>query len=343
MVGGLVEQQQIRSLKQQLAQCHTTALATGAHAHRRIRIRALQSVHGLLELGVEIPTVGRVDIVLQLAHFFHQRVEIGVRIGHFLANLVETRHLFGDRAECHLDVLADGLGVIQRRFLLQNADGETRGQVGFAVGNGVEAGHNLQQRGLTHAVRADDADLRARQEAQGHIVKNHSVAVSLAGLDHLVNKLSQCCVPSLRNVGIPAFCVCRSMENRTCSPCCGALPARLVVDESQVCCELIEAKCFRTVSIRKVPSPIIPYPVYTAVVGRLCGNGSVPPYVVGGDGGLLRRSPSLGVSVCLCVRDGTELRCRRREGSPGVVPVGAVAVILRGEIGFSRTGYVSTV
>lgn len=107
--------------------------------------------------------------------------------------------------------------------------------------------------------------------------------------------------------------------------------------------QLIEAKCFRTVSIRKVPSPIIPYPVYTAVVGRLCGNGSVPPYVVGGDGGLLRRSPSLGVSVCLCVRGGTELRCRRREGSPGVVPVGAVAVILRGEIGFSRTGYVSTV
>ncbi len=279
MVGGLVEQQQIRSLKQQLAQCHTTALATGAHAHRRIRIRALQRIHGLLELGVEIPTVGGVDVVLQLAHFLHQSVEIGVRIGHLLANLVETRHLFGDRAERHLDVLADGLGVVQRRFLLQNADGETRGQVGFAVGNGVEAGHDLQQRGLTHAVRADDADLRAWQEAQGHVVKNHAVAVSLAGLDHLVNKLSQCCVPSLRNVGIPAFCVCRSTENRTCSPCCGALPARLVADESQVCCELIEAKCFRTVSIRKVPSPIIPYPVYTE--WRL---------LVGGMGAIRRRA-----------------------------------------------------
>ena len=244
MVGGLVKQQQIRSLKQQLAQCHTTALAAGADGHRSVRIRALQSVHGLLELGVEIPTVGRVDIVLQLAHFFHQRVEIGVRIGHLLANLVETRHLFCDRAERHLDVLADGFGVVQRRLLLQNADGETRGQVGFAVGNGVEAGHDLQQRGLTHAVRADDADLRARQEAQGHVVKNHAVAVSLAGLDHLVNKLSQCCVPSLRNVGIPAFCVCRSTENRTCSPCCGALPARLVADESQVCCNSSKPSVF---------------------------------------------------------------------------------------------------
>ena len=30
--------------------------------------------------------------------------------------------------------------------------------------------------------------------------------------------------------------------------------------------QLIEAKCFRTVSIRKVPSPIIPYPVYTVGV-----------------------------------------------------------------------------
>nr|CDX10535.1 hypothetical protein [uncultured bacterium] len=57
------------------------------------------------------------------------------------------------------------------------------------------------------------------------------------------------------------------------------MPARLVADESQVCCELIEAKCFRTVSIRKVPSPIIPYPVYTE--WRL---------LVGGMGAIRRRA-----------------------------------------------------
>ena len=71
VVGGLVEQQQVWSLEQQLAQSHTAALATGAHVHWGIRVRALQSVHRLLELGVEIPTVGGVDFGLQLAHLFH--------------------------------------------------------------------------------------------------------------------------------------------------------------------------------------------------------------------------------------------------------------------------------
>ena len=71
VVGGLVEQQQVWSLEQQLAQSHTAALATGAHVHWGIWVRALQSVHRLLELGVEIPTVGGVDFGLQLAHLFH--------------------------------------------------------------------------------------------------------------------------------------------------------------------------------------------------------------------------------------------------------------------------------
>ena len=112
MVGRLVEQQQIRSLKQQLAQCHTTAFTTGAYRYRSIRIRALQSIHSLLKLRIKIPTIRSVDIVLQLAHLIHQSVEIGIRIGHFLANLVETSHLFGNLAERHLDVLANGLGVV---------------------------------------------------------------------------------------------------------------------------------------------------------------------------------------------------------------------------------------
>ena len=153
MVGRLVKQQQIRSFQQQLAQCHTTAFTTGAYRYRSIRIRALQSIHSLLKLRIKIPTVCSVDIVLQLAHLIHQSIEIGIRIGHLFANLIETSHLFSDLAERHLDVLANSLGVIQRWFLLQN------------------------------------------------------VAVSLAGLDHLVNEFSQCCVPSLRNVGIPACCM----------------------------------------------------------------------------------------------------------------------------------------
>ena len=206
MVGGLVEQQQIRCFEQQLAQCHTAAFATGAHVDRGVRVGTLQSVHGLIELGVEIPTVRRVDLGLQLAHLFHQSVEVGIRIGHLLADLVEARDLVGDRTEGHLDVLAHGLGVVQRRLLLQNAHGKARGEGCLAVGDGVESGHDLQQRGLTHAVGADDADLRARQEAQGHVIEDHAVAIGLASLDHLVNKLSHIIPNYLGNVDFPTFC-----------------------------------------------------------------------------------------------------------------------------------------
>ena len=168
MGGGLVAQQRVRGLEQQLAQGHTAALATGAHVDRGIRVRALQGVHRLLKLGVEVPAVGGVDLGLQLAHLFHQGVEVGVRIGHLLTDFIESGDLLGNRAERHLDVLAHGLGVVQRRLLRQDADRETRVQAGLAVAHGLQAGHDLEQGGLTHAVRAHDADLCAGQEAQGH-------------------------------------------------------------------------------------------------------------------------------------------------------------------------------
>ena len=133
MVGGLVEQQQVGGFKQQTAQGNTTALATGAHADRGVGVGALQRVHRLLKLGVEIPAVGGVDFGLQLAHFLHEGVVIGVGIRHFLADLVEALNLLGNRTECHLDVLADGLVFVERRILLEDADRVARGEGRFAV------------------------------------------------------------------------------------------------------------------------------------------------------------------------------------------------------------------
>ena len=133
MVGGFVEQQQVGGFKQQTAQGDTTALATGAHADRGVGVGALQRVHRLLKLGVEIPAVGGVDFGLQLAHFLHEGVVIGVGIRHFLADLVEALNLLGNRTERHLDVLADGLVFVERRILLEDADRVARGEGRFAV------------------------------------------------------------------------------------------------------------------------------------------------------------------------------------------------------------------
>ena len=72
VVRGLVEQQQVGSLEQQLAQGHTAALAAGKHVDRHVGIGQLQGVHGLAELGIDIPAVGGVDLVLELSHLGHE-------------------------------------------------------------------------------------------------------------------------------------------------------------------------------------------------------------------------------------------------------------------------------
>ena len=107
VVGGLVEQQQVGLLQQQLAQRDPAALTTGELGDVGVRRRAAQRVHRLLELGVDVPRVGVVELLLELAHLVHQLV--GVVGRHQLGDLVEPGQLglgLGDRL---LDVAEDGL------------------------------------------------------------------------------------------------------------------------------------------------------------------------------------------------------------------------------------------
>ncbi len=53
------------------------------------------------KLAVEIPAVGRVDLVLELAHLGHESVEVGIGLGHLLADLVEAVDLGEQVAEGH--------------------------------------------------------------------------------------------------------------------------------------------------------------------------------------------------------------------------------------------------
>ncbi len=68
VVGGLVEEQQVGLLEQELAQRHPALLPTGQHRDVRVTGRAAQRVHRLVELGVEVPRVAVVDVLLELAH-----------------------------------------------------------------------------------------------------------------------------------------------------------------------------------------------------------------------------------------------------------------------------------
>jgi hypothetical protein len=78
VVGRLVEQQQVGRLEQQLAQRHAAALATGQHADVGVRRRQAQRVHRLLDLAVELPGVGRLDLVEQRRLLLEDLLEVGV-------------------------------------------------------------------------------------------------------------------------------------------------------------------------------------------------------------------------------------------------------------------------
>ena len=189
VVRGLIEQQQIGGLEQQLAQGYATALAARKHVDRHIGIGQLQGVHGLAELGIDIPAIGGVNLVLELAHLGHEGVHVTVRVAHLLADLIEAIDLGDHIAKCHAHVLDNGLVVVERRLLLQDAHGIAGGKSSVAVGDLLDAGHNLEQGRLAHAVGAHDADLGAGIEAQGHVVKDHLVAMGLTSLIHLVDEL----------------------------------------------------------------------------------------------------------------------------------------------------------
>ena len=189
MVRGLVEQQQVGRLNEELAQRHATALTAGENGHGLIRRRAAQRVHRLVELRVDIPGVGGVDLGLQLAHFLHESVEVRVGIRHLFGDLVETGELAEDVGGAQADILDDGLRLVKDGFLHEDSDRVAGGQASLAVAGLIQAGHDLQDRGLTGTVRADHTDLGAREEAHGDIVEDDLVTDGLASLDHLINKL----------------------------------------------------------------------------------------------------------------------------------------------------------
>ena len=221
VVGRLVEQQQVGLLQQQLAQRDPAPLAAGEHVDHGVRRRAAQRVHRLLELGVDVPGVAVVELGLHVAHLRHQRVEVGVRLGHGHAQLVHPGLQPLDVGDGLLDVLQHRLALGQRRLLQQDADARVLGQHGVAVVGLVQAGHQLEQRGLAGAVGADDADLGAREERQGDVVEHDLVAQRLADVVHGVDELRHgtFSTSSLRDrCAVSGRCELATSADRVCQP-----------------------------------------------------------------------------------------------------------------------------
>ena len=196
VVGGLVEEQQVGLLEQQLAQRDAAALTTGEVVDQHVGRRAAQRVHGLVEAAVEVPRVGVVELGLEVAGLLHERVLVGVGLAHLHVGLLEALHLALDLADGLLDVLQDGLALAQRRLLLEHPDGRVGVEDRVAVVGVVELRHDLEQRGLARAVGSDDADLGAVEEREGDVVEDDLVTVGLAHIAQCEDVLSHAGEPT---------------------------------------------------------------------------------------------------------------------------------------------------
>ena len=186
VVGRLVEQQDRRLLDQQAGQ-RDTALFTAREAfHRPVTRRATQRLHGDLELVVERPAVDRVDLVLKVGHLGAQRIEIGVFLAHFHADLIEPIDHVGGRPRAILDVFQHRLAGVELRLLLQIADSDVLARPGLAGEILVDAGHDLDQRGFTRAVGADDADFGTLIELQVDVAE-HRLGRAGEGFGHVLH------------------------------------------------------------------------------------------------------------------------------------------------------------
>ena len=146
MVGGLVQQQNIGGIQQQLAQRHPAALASRQLGHVGVGRWKSQRVHGDVERALQVPGVQRVDLGLQIRLLRKQRVELGVGVGESRADLVEAKQevaLLGDAVS---DVADDVLGGVQLGLLGEVPHAKARRKPRLTGEAVIQAGHDAQQR-----------------------------------------------------------------------------------------------------------------------------------------------------------------------------------------------------
>ena len=166
VVRRLVEQQQVGGGEQQPAERDAAALAAGERRDVGVGGREPERVHRLVELGVEVPRVGGVDLLLQARELVRGLVRV-VR-----GELVEAVEQRADPGHAVLDVAAHVLVGVELRLLLEQPDGGAGRELGLAAVLGVLTGHDPQQRRLAGAVEAEDADLGAGEERQRDVLED---------------------------------------------------------------------------------------------------------------------------------------------------------------------------
>ena len=138
--------------------------------------RTAQGVHGASQLGIEVPGIGGVDDVLQLAlsckegvHLIFVLVVFGqsefqVDVLIFLQGIDNVLHAFFNN-------LANRLCIVQLGLLWQVAHRIAWGEYHIALVTLIQSCYDLQQRGLTRSVETYYAYLGTIEEAEINVLQ----------------------------------------------------------------------------------------------------------------------------------------------------------------------------
>ena len=181
MVRGLVEQQQVRVLQEQPGERHATLLATGQGRDVGVVRWASKGVHRDVDVALQVPGIGRVDLVLERRLLGPDRVVVGIGFGPLGHDLVVGGDERVDLGDAVHDVALDVLGRVEFGFLAQVADREARREPSFTGEPVIEAGHDLEQARLAGPVRPDDADLGAGEEREADVLEDRPIGRVVAG------------------------------------------------------------------------------------------------------------------------------------------------------------------
>ena len=191
VVRRLIENQDVRLLKQQAAQADTATLAAGEDVHGCVAGGTAQGIHGHLKLRVEVPQALAVDLLLEFALLLQEFVHLVIvhRLGELVADGVEVVDQFHLDAHPLFDDLAHGLAVLQMRLLLQVADRMAGRQGNLPLKLLVHARQDLEQGTLARAVEPQHADLGAVEIGEVDVLEDDLLVVGFADADHRVDDL----------------------------------------------------------------------------------------------------------------------------------------------------------
>ena len=178
MVGRFVQQQHVGLAQQQPAERDPAPLAARQRGHRGLRRRAAQRIHRDRDLAVEVPRIGRLDLLLQRPLLLDQGVHrlIVQRLGEPGADRLETLDQRPGRRRPLDDVAVNILALVELRLLGQKPHLQPVRRPPLAGERGIEAGHDPEQRRFAGAVQAQHADLGAGKKRQRDVLEDFAAA-----------------------------------------------------------------------------------------------------------------------------------------------------------------------